>query len=104
MGEKQRPHTQSYLLPYLHIRPIGNGVGEMYEFEQKDYLKYATVWRVSASGEIVSCTDRSHGETCDAQASPARDAFAGSRPGIGSLQWWQRQEQEPLQVGHGLLR
>jgi hypothetical protein len=58
-------HTQSYLPPCSRIRPVGKRVratisvrvGERYD------LKYAAIWRVSASGEIISCTDGSHWST-----------------------------------------
>jgi len=57
-----RMHTQNYLPPCSRIRPVGKGVRATISVRvSKRYdLKYAAIWRVSASGEIISCTDGSH--------------------------------------------
>lgn len=55
-------HTQSYRPPCSRIRPVGKGVRATISVRDgKRYdLKYAAIRRVSASGEIISCTDGSH--------------------------------------------
>ena len=57
-----RMHTQSYLPPYSRIRPVGKGIRATASVQvgKRCDLKYAAIWRVSASGEIISCTDGSH--------------------------------------------
>src|SRR5947208_3334473 len=76
-----RMHTQSYLPPYSRIRSVGKGIRATTSVQvgKRCDLKYAAIWRVSASGEIISCTDGSHWLTwklrLDAQARAKENAL-----------------------------